>query len=84
MAFKGFFKAIKKEIGNEIGRQIDKATSKGARGGGDGSSGDDNIQAVNMSAVEGVLGTDNLLTRSSTNYLLSNLPVFGSTHSRVP
>ncbi|ODM97214.1 Calpain-A [Orchesella cincta] len=52
MAFKGFFKAIKKEVTNEIGRQIDKAVNK--KGGG--SSGDDQIMPVNMSAVEGVLG----------------------------
>lgn len=52
MAFKGFFKAIKKEVTNEIGRQIDKAVNKRGGGGGD----EDQIQSVNMSAVEGVLG----------------------------
>ncbi|CAL8090943.1 unnamed protein product [Orchesella dallaii] len=55
MAFKGFFKAIKKEVTGEIGRQIDKAVNKRSGGGG-GSTGEDQIMAVNMSSVEGILG----------------------------
>lgn len=53
MAFKGFFKAIKKEVTGEIGRQIDKKLNKLSGN----SAGEDDVQAVSMSNVEGILST---------------------------